>query len=60
MLRGAAACFEVLGDQPAVVEPLVGRSAWQVGKIRGHAKADVSKALLKKVLQHPATPPRHR
>jgi hypothetical protein len=31
-----------------------------VGKIRGHAKADVSKALLKKVLQHPATPPRHR
>lgn len=50
MLRGQAAYFEVLGDEPAVVEVLVNRKfKWAVGEIRGHANDDVSAALLVKI-----------
>ncbi len=52
MLRGAAAYFEVLGDEPAVVELLAGRGVWGIGEIRGHANGDVSQALLQRVFLH--------
>lgn len=51
MLRGQAAYFEVLGDEPAVVEVVVGKkSAWRVGEVRGHANDAVSPALMGRIL----------
>jgi hypothetical protein len=51
MLRGQAAYFEVLGEEPAVVEVLVSKKGvWRVGEIRGHANDEVSKALMGEIL----------
>lgn len=53
MLRGQAAYFEVLGEEPAVVEVLVGRAqTWVVGEIRGHANDAVSEALMRTITEY--------
>jgi hypothetical protein len=50
MLRGQGAYYEVLGQEPAVVEIVVGRGGlWRVGEIRGHANGPVSPELLAKI-----------
>ena len=52
MLRGAAAYFEVLGDEPAVVELLAGRGVWGIGEVRGHANGDISQTLMARLYRH--------
>ena len=53
LLRGLAAYYEVLGDEPAVVE--IVRDAdglWVVGEVRGHANADITPALWARIRAH--------
>ena len=52
MLRGQGAYFEVLGEEPAVVEVVVSKTRWLVGEIRGHANDPVSPALMSQILTH--------
>lgn len=53
MLRGRAAYFEVLGEEPAVVEVLAAVGGyWGIGEIRGHANTAVSQPLLARIRAH--------
>ncbi|MBI1340332.1 hypothetical protein GC169_09030 [bacterium] len=53
LLAQMAAYYEVIGDEPAIVE--IVRSSvglWQVGEVRGHANAPISLALWTRVRDH--------
>jgi hypothetical protein len=52
MLRGQAAYFEVVGDEPAVIELIAGNGAWRLGEVRGMANADVSGALQRQIVTY--------
>lgn len=52
MLRGQAAYFEVLGDEPAVVEVVNAAGYWKVGEIRGHANDAISNGLKSKIVTY--------
>jgi len=53
LLSGRGAYYEVLGDEPAIVEIMrASNGLWIAGEIRGHANAVVSKALMQRVVTH--------
>ncbi|MGE3929872.1 MAG: hypothetical protein AB7G05_06875, partial [Hyphomonadaceae bacterium] len=53
MLRGKAAYYEVLGDEPAVVEIVRDvEGFWAVGEVRGHANAEISHGLWLRIRAH--------
>jgi hypothetical protein len=53
LLLGRAAYYEVLGEEPAIVE--IVRDAhglWVVGEVRGHANAEITLALWERIRAH--------
>lgn len=53
LLRGKAAYYEVVGDEPAIVEIVRDvEGLWVVGEVRGHANRDISQALWVRIRAH--------
>jgi hypothetical protein len=53
LLCGHGTYYEVVGDEPAIVEIVRDRlGLWSVGEIRGHANRDISPALYARVVTH--------
>lgn len=53
LLRGQAAYYEVLGEEPAVVEIVRDvQGLWAVGEIRGHANTNISQTLMARIWSH--------
>lgn len=53
MLRGKGAYYEVVGDEPAIVEIVRDATGlWVVGEVRGHANASISGALWERIRAH--------
>lgn len=53
MLRGVGAYYEVVGDEPAVVEILRDSAgSWVIGEVRGHANRDISAELESRIRAH--------
>lgn len=53
LLLGRGAYYEVVGDEPAVVEIVRdGNGLWVIGEVRGHANAPISPALYGRVRAH--------
>jgi len=53
LLRGRAAYYEAVGDEPAVVEIVRDHSGlWVIGEVRGHANADISSELWVRIRDH--------
>lgn len=53
LLRSKAAYYEVVGDEPAVVEIVRDiQGLWVVGEVRGHANTAISSALWLRIAEH--------
>lgn len=53
LLSGECAYYEVLGDEPAVVEIVRDAAGlWTIGEIRGHANAPISPALHRRIREY--------
>lgn len=53
MLRGKGAYYEVVGNEPAIVEIVRDVTGlWVVGEVRGHANADISAELWARIRAH--------
>jgi hypothetical protein len=52
MLRGMAAYFEVIGDEPAIVELLADAVTWRIGEVRGFANEEISQALSHRIASY--------
>lgn len=53
LLLGKAAYYEVVGDEPAIVEIVRDMNGlWVVGEIRGHANVDISDGLWSRIRAH--------
>jgi hypothetical protein len=53
MLRGTGAYYEVVGNEPAIVEIVRDATGlWVVGEVRGHANAEISPELWARIVAH--------